>query len=292
MPASKPSSHTVLITGASSGIGRSAALRFAARGCRLVLAARGAENLEKVAAECSAAGAADVLARPTDIAERDGVDALFAAAVERFGGVDVVVQNASVAAFGRFSDVPSEIFEAVIRINVLGAANVARAAQHRFREQDGGRLIVVGSLLGHAAVPYMGAYVMSKFAVTALVRMLRQESRETPGITVHGVYPGAVDTSIYPLSANYFGRVAHVLPFNDTPDKVARAIVAAADAERSSERQVGLANWPMIAGYRLLPRVFDALVGPLMRVGSFTREQFEAAPGNALTRVAANSPSD
>jgi short-subunit dehydrogenase len=271
-----------LITGASSGIGRATALRYAARGCHLVLVARGAEELGGVEAECMVAGATDVLVHSADIADRSQVDAAFAATVDRFDAIDVVVQNGAVAAFGEFTDLPAEVFDSVIRINVNGAANVSRSAMRHFRDTGHGQLVVIGSLLGHAAVPYMGAYVMSKFAITALVRMLRQETRRMPGIAVHGIYPGAVDTPIYPRSANFFGRRARVLPVKDAPDKMARAILAATDSGRSSERQVGLVNRPMLLLYRALPRAFDFMVGPLLRLGGFRRERLESTAGNAL----------
>ena len=277
--------QTVIITGASSGIGRQAALMYASRGCRLVLASRGVPNLEKVAGQCLEAGAAEAVVQPTDISDNDSVRELFRVADDRMGGIDIVVQNAAVAAFGRFADVPSEVFDTVIRINVIGAANVAREALSHFRDRGHGQLVIVGSVLGQAAVPYMGAYVISKFAVTALIRMLRQETRDQPGVVVHGVYPGAVDTPIYQLSANYFGRAARVLPFNDSPAKIARTIVAATDSGRPSERQASLANWPMLLAYRLVPRLFDALVGPLMRALSFGPDELEATEGNAFTRV-------
>ncbi len=279
------SPQTVLITGASSGIGRETALRYAARGCQLVLAARGLDALQTVTEECVQAGAADVVMQPADISERAEVEELFGVATARFGEIDVVVQNAALAAFGRFTEVPAEIFDMVIKTNVLGAANVARCALMHFRQRGHGQLVVIGSVLGQAAVPYMGAYVIGKFAITALIRVLRQETREMPGIVVHGIYPGAVDTPVYPLAANYFGHVAKVLPVNDSPSAVARAVVAAADSGRASERQVGWTNYPMLAGYRLLPRVFDILVSPMMKAGSFARETLLPTPGNVVKRT-------
>jgi NAD(P)-dependent dehydrogenase (short-subunit alcohol dehydrogenase family) len=280
---------TVLITGASSGIGHATALRYAARGARLVLVARGADGLRSTEAECLRAGAPDVMVYPADVADGDGVRRAFDAAGARFGHIDIVVQNAALAAFGRFTDMPADVFDTVIRTDVSGAANVARAALDHFRARGHGQLVIVGSLLGHAAVPYMSPYVMSKFAVTALIRILRQETRGLRGVSVHGIYPGAVDTPIYPLSANYFGRLARVLPVKDSPEKMARAIVKATDSGRSSERQVGLANRPMLLGYRLLPRVFDAMVGPLMRLGSFTRTPLAPTAGNAVTSETAGA---
>ncbi|MEH3156269.1 MAG: SDR family NAD(P)-dependent oxidoreductase [Gordonia paraffinivorans] len=272
-------SRTVLITGASRGIGERAALRFAETGARLVLVARGREALEEVARRCRIAGSPDVLALSADIGDPDAVRAVFDSALDRFGHVDVVVQNASVAAFGRFTDIPADVFGSVMRVNVLGAAAVCREALQHFRDRGRGSLVVVGSLLGHAAVPLMSPYVMSKFAVTALVRILRQETRADRDITVHGVWPGAVDTAIYPLSANYFGRLARVLPLNDPPDKMARTVVDIS-SRRSGDRQVGLANRPMLLGYRLFPRAFDLMVRPMMGALSFTRDRLDPTPGN------------
>ncbi|OBK56799.1 SDR family NAD(P)-dependent oxidoreductase [Mycobacterium kubicae] len=278
---------TVLVTGASSGVGLETALAYAGRGCRLVLAARGAVDLEDVAGQCREAGAEEVLTQPTDIGDPDQVHQLFDVAIRRFGPVDIVVQNAALAAFGRFVDVPAEVFDAVIRVNVLGAAHVARSALQHFNERGQGQLVIVGSSLGQVAVPYLGVYVIGKFAVTALVRVLRQEHRRLPGVKVHGIYPGAVDTPIYARAANFFGQRAHVLPINDSPAKVARRIVKATDSGRTAERQVGPANWPMLIAYRTLPRVFDVLVGPLMRVGSFAREPLAATSGNVFKKVEA-----
>ena len=282
---------TVLITGASSGIGRETALRYAARGNRLVLVARGLDALEKVAAECLNEGAADVVVQPTDISERSQVEHLFEVTTARFGKLDIVVQNAALAAFGRFTDMPADVFDTVVKTDVLGAANVARCALLHFQESGQGQLVVMGSVLGQAAVPYMGAYVISKFAVTALIRLLRQETRGLPGIAVHGIYPGAVDTPVYPSAANYYGRLAKVLPVNDPPSVVANAVVAATDSGRPSERQVGWTNYPMLAGYRLLPRVFDILVNPMMRVASFAREQLPPTTGNVFKKTGAAAQS-
>ncbi|WP_172826590.1 SDR family NAD(P)-dependent oxidoreductase [Mycobacterium sp. 1423905.2] len=277
----------MLITGASSGVGEQTALRYAERGCRLVLAARGAAELEDVARRCREASAADVLTLPTDIGERDQVEELFDVALSRFGQLDIVVQNAAVAAFGRFVDVPAEVFDAVIRVNVLGAANVTRSALQHFNSRGHGQLVIVDSSLGQVAVPYLGVYVIGKFAVTALIRVLRQEYRQLPDVKIHGIYPGAVNTPIYARAANFFGQRAHVLPVNDAPAKVARRIVHATDSGRTAERQVGVFNYPMLIAYRTLPRVFDVLVGPLMKLGGFAREPLAVTTGNVFKKVGA-----
>lgn len=271
-----------MVTGASSGIGRETALRYAGRGARVALGARSEEALQRVADECRAAGAGDVLVRATDIAKADQVEALFDAAQARFGRIDIAVQCAAITAFGRFEDVPVDVFDAIVRTNLLGSANVARCALNHFQMLGAGHLVLIGSLLGSAAVPYQTAYVASKFGLNGLVRALRQEQRNSPDIRVHGVYPGPIDTPVYGTASNYYGRTARVPPHAEAPSTVVAAIIRATDGRRSCERQVGRMNRPVIATYRMLPGLFDALIGPLLRAVAFTSEATQSSHGNAF----------
>ena len=122
-------SRVVVLTGASSGIGKAAALAFAARGDRLVLAARGEADLASVAAACDG----DPLMVATDVTRRHEVEKLAEAAVDRFGRIDIWVDSAAVMAYGRFEDVPATVFDKVVTTDLLGTANVARSALRRFR---------------------------------------------------------------------------------------------------------------------------------------------------------------
>lgn len=277
-------SEVVVVTGASSGIGAETAVRYAGRGARLVLAARNEEKLESVAAQCRAAGADTVLVQATDIGVCAETEKLFELAADRFGRIDIAVQSAAITAFGRFEDVPVEVFDNIIRTNLIGAANVARCVLRHFRESGTGHLVLIGSLLGTTAVPYQSAYVASKFALNGLVRSLRQENRDLPGVKIHGVYPGPVDTPVYDTASNYYGRTPRVPPTSVKPDTVVSAIVRATGRRRSSERQVGLSNLPAIAVYRLLPTLYDALVGPFLRTVAFTDEPAEPHDGNAFAQ--------
>ncbi|MCV7420297.1 SDR family NAD(P)-dependent oxidoreductase [Mycobacterium yunnanensis] len=274
--------RVVVITGASSGIGRETALRYAARHDLLVVAARTESMLLEVAEECLAAGARNVVVHPTDIGDADAVQRLFDVALESFGRVDVAVQCAAVTAFGRFEDVPAEVFERIIRTNLIGAANVARCALGHFQGRGDGHLVLVGSLLGRVAVPYQSAYVASKFALNGLVRSLRQENRSMPGVRVHGIYPGPVDTPVYGTSVNYLEQTPRVPPSADAPATVARAIVGETDHDRSTERYVGWVNVPAIVAYHVVPGVFDALVGPLVRATLFTTTRGHSRPRRRL----------
>ncbi|HYO03005.1 MAG TPA: SDR family NAD(P)-dependent oxidoreductase [Mycobacterium sp.] len=274
--------QVVVVIGASSGIGRETALCYSRRGAHLVLAARSRAPLERVADECRAEGAAEVLVQPTDISDADRVQLLFDRTVERFGRVDVAAQCAAITAFGRFEDLPVDVFENIVRTNLFGAANVARSALTHFQARGTGHLVLVGSLLGVMAVPYQSAYVVSKFALNGLVRALRQENRHLPDVRIHGIYPGPVDTPVYGTAGNYLGRAPLVPPTAGAPGVVAAAIVRATNRRRSSERHVGLINRPAIAAYRLIPFVFDAVIGPLLRTVSFSSEQTDSTAGNVF----------
>jgi NAD(P)-dependent dehydrogenase (short-subunit alcohol dehydrogenase family) len=272
------SSRVVVLTGASSGIGKAAALSFAARGDRLVLAARGAADLASVAAACGG----DPLVVPTDVSDSDEVEELAEAAVDRFGRIDVWVDTAAVMAYGRFEDVPADVFNRVVTTDLLGPANVARSALRRFRGQGYGTLILCGSLLAHITAPYMSAYLTAKWGMRGLIRVLRQETRDAPDIHVCTLTPGSVDTPIYTSAANYAGFVGRPPPPVDPPQKMAGAILALAD-KPAAEKSVGATNRLIEFGFIALPGVYDVLVGPLMRRGGLSRRRVAPQTGNVFT---------
>jgi NAD(P)-dependent dehydrogenase (short-subunit alcohol dehydrogenase family) len=270
--------QTVLITGASSGIGRATAQRFARRGARLVLVARGRSSLEETAAEVREAGAADVLVCPADVADEAALRAVVEGAVDRFGSLDVVVHAAQVIGYGRIEDIPREAFEAVVRTGVHGTANLARLVLPVFRRQGRGHLVVLGSLLASVTAPLMGSYAVAKWAQQALVRTLQQETRDVPGISISMVSPGGVSTPIYTQAGTWIGRSGRP-PLPYSAERVARTVVAQLDRPRRLV-QAGLLNPVIIAGFRLLPGLYDALVGPLLRTVALSRDEVPPNPGN------------
>jgi short-subunit dehydrogenase len=277
--------RTVLVIGASSGIGRAAAQQLAEQGARLVLAARSPDSLEQARQECVGRGAVEVLVVPTDIGDRAAVDALFDAAGQRFGRVDAVVHAAAVLAYGVFEDVPPDVFDRIITTNITGTSNVARSALLRFSEQGGGSLVVVGSVLGKIATPYLSSYCTSKWAIHGLVRTLQIEARTKPGVHVSLVSPGGVNTPIYDLAGSYTGRPGNPPPPVVSPERVARSVVAALDSP-GRDITVGPANLLMVAGFRLLPGVFDVLVAPMMRLLGQGRSHIDPHPGNVFEPTA------
>jgi short-subunit dehydrogenase len=272
-----PEGAVVVVTGASSGIGRATAAQLSGSGMRVVLASRSLEALEAAALDCSG----ETLVVPTDVSSADEVEALLDAATERFGRVDAVVHSAAVLAYGRFADVPADVFDHTLEVTVGGTANVARSALRRFEAQGAGRLVVVGSLLGKIATPYMSAYVTAKWAVHGLVRCLQIEARRTPGVEVSLVSPGGVNTPVYLQAGTYAGRHGMPPPPVVSPERVAREVVRCLDRP-SRDLDVGPANLVTVLGFRVLPAVFDLLVTPLMELAGLQRTSVPASSGNVL----------
>lgn len=268
----------VVITGASSGIGRATATAFAQHGAKLVLAARSRESLEEVAVECAEQGA-ETLVVPTDVGDEAQVQDLAAAAHRRFGRIDVWVGNAGVFSFGRFEDTPSEVFEQVIRTNLLGQANGARAVLPYFRAQRSGSLIIVASLYSRITSPYVSPYVTSKFGLLGLSKVLREEVRDMAAIKVCTVMPATMDTPIYQHSANFTGHNVHPLPPVADPRRVADTIVSLVERPRR-EVTVGLVQRGASCVEKLLPGTYEQLVGPFMRIFAIRRGRVEPHAGN------------
>jgi len=273
--------RTALVTGASSGIGRATALRLAGARWDVALVSRSAEVLEEVAVECRALGAR-ALVVPADLTDDASVEHAFARVTGDLGQLDAVVHSAAALAYGRFEDVPADVFEAAIDTTLHGTVRVARVALRTFHGQsDHGSLVVVGSLLGKIATPYMSSYVTAKWAVHGLVRTLQIEARSTPGISISLVSPGGVDTPVYRQAGTYLGVHGRPPPPVSTPERVAAAVVHAVDHPRR-DRSVGVANPFVVLGFRLLPAAFDRMVTPLMRLGGLGRDAVPVTPGNVL----------
>ena len=255
----------VLVTGASSGIGEAIARRAAGRGQHVVLLARGREALERVASDCTRLGAASTLIAPADVGVDAEVHAAVSAAVARHGRLDVVVSCAGVVAYGRIPDVPPDVFDRVVITNLLGPVNLARHVLPVLREQDAGSLVLVGSVIGHIGVPDMAAYVVSKWGVRGLVRQLRVDNRDRPGVRIGYVAPGGVDTPIYRQAATYGDSVGRP-PFPvSSPERIAGRVLEVADHSWRGG-QVGVANNVIRLGFTTLPWAYDRLVGPLFSV--------------------------
>jgi NAD(P)-dependent dehydrogenase (short-subunit alcohol dehydrogenase family) len=281
MPTPTGAPETVLITGASSGIGRASALGLAERGARLVLVARGRESLEEAAAEARAAGAAEVVVCPADVTDEDAFRGAVDAAVGRFGRLDGVIHAAQVMAYGTIEELPKDVFEQVVNTSLHGTATVARVVLPVFRKQGAGHLVVVNSLLGSVTTPLMGSYVAAKWGQLGLVRVLQQETRDAPGVEVSAVQPGGVDTPIYFQAASWTGSTGRPPPPVYTPQRVARKVLSTLDRPRRVV-QAGFLNPVVKAGFTLFPGVYDFLVGPLLQRAAIAKDDVPPREGNVF----------
>jgi short-subunit dehydrogenase len=191
------------------------------------------------------------------------------------------VHSAQVMAYGQIEEVPAKVFEAVVDTALHGTANVARAVLPVFRRQEAGSLVVVSSLLGSIATPQMGSYVAAKWGQLGLVRVLQQEVRDAPGVSVSAVAPGGVNTPIYAQGASYMGSTGRPPPPVYSPERVARKVLGVVDRPRRIV-QAGVLNLFITAGFHLLPGVYDLLVGPLLSVAATARDSITPTVGNVF----------
>ena len=274
------SDSVVVITGASSGIGRATALAFAREGAAVVVAARRKAPLDSLVEECRAQGASAV-AVPTDVTDERAVRDLARRPLETFGRLDVWVNNAGVGALGDFEALPAHVFRHVVETDFFGYVHGARAAVAHFRTQGGGVLVNVASMVGKMAMPYYTPYVASKFAVVGFSETLREELIGS-GIDVVTIMPAAIDTPFFQHSANYTGRALKPpRPVYD-PEDVADAIVRAAQRPRR-ERFVGTAARAMHLLHTLAPGLYERAARIMTDRDHFQTVPALPTPGAVLT---------
>jgi short-subunit dehydrogenase len=263
----------VVITGASSGIGKASARQFAEKGARLVLAARRKNLLDDLVDELANQGC-EAIAVEADVSDKEDVQEIAKQAIREFGRIDVWVNNAGVGAVGRFDEIPLEEHDQLIRTNLMGVIYGSSAALRLFRRRGQGVLINVASVEGKQAFAYHASYAASKHAIVGLSSALRQELsvNKERNIFVCTVMPAAINTPFFRHSANFTGKKVVAPPPVYAPEQVAKTIVKLAWSPEEEAYVGGLGRF-MGAQSRVARKFSDRQAGWLQQ-----RKQIKEAP--------------
>jgi len=264
--------QVIVITGASSGIGLATVRAAAAKGAKLVLAARSENTLSEICSEINGRGG-EAIALSCDVSERTQVEAVAEAAINRFGRVDTWINNAGVSVYGRLDEVSEEDSRRVFDTNFWGVYNGSLAALPILRE-NGGALINVGSEVSDAVIPLQGIYSASKHAVKGFTDALRVEIQEIDQapVSITLIQPTAVDTPYPQHAKNYMPQEAKLPTPQIEPEKVAEAILSAAENPTRATK-VGLMAKVNVAISKFAPSVGDKISAK-----QYDRQHYDEAP--------------
>ncbi len=270
--------RAIVLTGASSGLGRAAAVELARRGARVVLAARRPDALEETAQLCRAEGAF-ALVVPTDVTDEGAVAQLGTKTLEACGQLDAWVNNAGVTSFGSLEDTPLADHRRVLETNLWGSIHGARVALPIFKRQGRGVLLNVGSILSKIGQPFVPSYVISKFALRGLSEALRAELADYPNIHVCTLLPYAIDTPHFQVGANLIGRETFAMPPVQSPEKVASALADLLERPRR-ERHVPRVAAVGLALHSVFPRLVEHVIHEALREWHLGSPQATDPAGN------------
>jgi short-subunit dehydrogenase len=248
--------QVVVITGASAGVGRAVARRFADEGASIALIARGRERLGAAAGEVEAAGSR-VLVLPLDVAESDAVEQAAEETEEKLGPIDVWVNNAMVTTFATVAETSPEELRRTTEVNYLGSVWGTMAALRRMRPRNRGTIVQVGSALAYRGIPLQGAYCGAKHALQGFLDSLRTELlHEDSKVRVTTVHLPALNTPQFSWARTKLSREPQPVPPIFQPEVAAEAIVWAARNPRR-ELWVGWSTVEAIVGSKIAPGLVD-----------------------------------
>ena len=258
----------IVLTGASGGIGAALVAELARRGARLGLVGRDAAKLNALAQPLASQGI-EVECIATDLTQVEGSATVRERMRARFGGVDIVINNAGITDFTQFSQADPQLIEQIVRTNVLAPMQLSRALLPDMLTQGRGQIVNVGSIFGSIAFACFASYSASKFALRGFSEALRRELAGS-GVGVTYVAPRAVRT---PLNTAAVQRMAErVKMAMDEPEQVAKQIVRAIEQDRK-DVYLGFPESLFVRVNALWPRLVDAALGKQNKImREFTRE--------------------
>ncbi|HEY7296569.1 MAG TPA: SDR family oxidoreductase [Xanthobacteraceae bacterium] len=267
---------TTVITGASAGVGRAAALEFARQGSNVALLARGAERLESAARQARRFGV-NALPITLDVADHSLVEDAAERVEDELGPIDIWVNNAMVTIFAPVNEIEPEEFQRVTAVTYLGQVHGTMAALKRMRRRNRGTIVQVGSALSYRAIPLQSAYCGAKFAVRGFTDSLRTElAHQGSAIKITMVQLPAVNTPQFDWARSRMPNKVQPLPPIFQPEAIARDIVRAA-REAPRELWIGRSSLKAILGTMLLPRLGDRIVAAEGYGGQLTDESQDAS---------------
>lgn len=272
---------TVVITGASSGAGRAAAIEFAKQGAKVILASRNLEVLDQVEAECREMGAL-ALAVKTDVTDAEAMMKLAAIANEFGGSIDIWVNNAGVLAAGEFTETPVAVHDQVIRTNLLGYLHGAYAVLPYFKAQKYGVLINNISVGGWIPVPYGVAYSASKFGLRGFSQALQGELSKFKNIHVCDLFPAFLDSPGIQHAANYTGHYLKPAPPVYDPQYLARVMVGVAQKPKKAVTVGSVAGFLRIA-HALSPGLFSTITAKTIEAYLKKADRVSETSGNLFS---------
>lgn len=255
--------EVVVVTGASAGVGRATAQAFGRRGARVGLLARGRDGLEAARREIEASGG-EALVVPTDVAHADQVEAAAAAVEERFGPIDLWVNNAMVSVFSPFKEMTPDEFRRVTEVTYLGTVYGTMTALRRMLPRDRGGIVQVGSALAYRAIPLQSAYCGAKHAIQGFTESIRSELlHDRSGVKMTMVQLPALNTPQFGWVKSRLPRKPQPVPPIYQPEVAAQAILWAA-RHWPREYTVNFGSVAVLMGNKFLPGLGDRY---LARVG-------------------------